>query len=105
MSVDRKKLPYLGCNTKSPDECCGDKRFGCCDPSSTRYMPAGPAVITRQWDIGDRPCAGNLKKCTGKCGNNYCSINGKCGNESLGPYVREGYDYKYVAQGAALGVL
>ena len=87
-----KKLPYLGCNTSSPYECCGDRRFGCCDASSTRYSPAGPAVLTKEWDIGGRPCAGNLKKCTGKCGNNYCSINGKCGDESTVPYTSEQYE-------------
>lgn len=85
-----EKLPYLGCNTSSPYECCGDRRFGCCDASSTRFSPAGPAVLTKEWDIGDRPCAGNLKKCTGKCGNNYCSMTGKC-DASDYPYVSEQY--------------
>lgn len=75
--MSNTKLPYLGCKTNGPYECCGDRQSGCCDTSSTRYSPAGPAVLTREWNIGDRPCAGNLKKCTSKCGN-YCSMNGKC---------------------------
>jgi hypothetical protein len=86
-----KKLPYLGCASGRPNACCGDKRYGCCNPSATRFSPAGPAELTGQWDIGcNGTCAGNLKKCVGKCGNTYCTMHGKCKpGESDVPFMTE----------------
>lgn len=86
------------CVTGNWNDCCGDKRFGCCDISAMRYSPAGPAVLTQEWDIGGRSCAGNLKKCKGFCGNNYCSADGKCPEAtmetdiSLIAYMREPFE-------------
>ena len=102
-------LPYLGCNYKSPNSCCGDKRGGCCNPSATRFSPAGPAEITGQWDIGcNGTCAGNLKKCTGKCGNTYCTMTGKCSaNESTVPilesFCQEKHNYTPSSMGVGAG--
>ena len=83
-----QKLPWLGCKTNGPNQCCGDRMYSCGDTSAMRYSPAGPAVLTHEWSIGERSCAGNLKKCVGKCGNAYCSMDGKCGDSTI-PYVRE----------------
>lgn len=99
MSYD-KKLPWLGCNYNGR---CGDKKYGCgCGtPSANRYNEAGPAVITKEWDIGNRKCAGGLKKCTGVCGNKYCSMNGKCAENNS--EILECFDDSYYVP-SAIGV-
>jgi len=99
--INRSQLPYLGCITSTPWQCCGDRRY----PSGTRFQPAGPAVITHEWDIGNRECAGGLKKCTNsKCGNKFCSIDGKCKDGTV-PYIAENYNYTYSYSPDVEGVL
>ena len=106
-------MKNLGCVTGNYNDCCGDKRFGCCDISAMRFSDAGPALYTQEWDIGARGCAGNLKKCVGKCGNKYCSANGKCSPDvSQIPYITESYEgcdrrmpYSKYGPPSAVGVL
>lgn len=86
--MSHKELPYLGCNIRSPNACCGDRRFGCCNNSATRYSVQGPAELTGQWDIGAAKCASGLNRCKGKCGNEFCS-HGDCPDST--PQMIEGY--------------
>lgn len=67
------------------------KNQGCGAPMNS--SEAGPAMITGEWNIGGRKCAGGLKKCQGTCGNFYCSNTGKCDNskETLQRYLQECY--------------
>ena len=49
----------------------------CCQQQMMNKYPAGPYIYTGEDNIGNRPCAENLKKCSAK-GRTWCSHNGKC---------------------------
>lgn len=40
---------------------------------------AGPSVFTSEYNIGNRPCCGGLRKCNDTLtGHSWCSATGKC---------------------------